>query len=156
LFDEENNPKFYPKLIQKIMYHYEDEPTVVYENESILQGIGEYVLAPEGTGNDPNGNLPETTQTPRQTIPPIIEDDCDDDGHYSLARPGTCPTQGHGVLQIATPEIKPKPKEGFLEKKSVKISAGVVLFVLIAGGVAGAIVLTHQTGITNVFILFEQ
>jgi hypothetical protein len=133
------------------MYYYEDEPTVAYENEHVLEGVGEYVLAPEGTRNDPNSNRPQTPQTPRQTIRPIIEDDYDDDGHYSLARPGTCPTQGHSVLQRAPPEIKPTLKKGFLQKKSVKIASGVILFVIIAGGAAGAIVLTHQTGITNLF-----
>ena len=54
-------------------------------------------------------------------------------------------------LQRATSENIPTLKEELLQKKNVKTAAGVILFLIVLGGVTGAIVLAHDTGITNVF-----
>ena len=127
------------------------QSTATYDNEHILQDIGEYVLPPEDTGNDPNSNGPQTPETQRQGHRQVTQDEYDD-GHYSLARPNTCPTKSHGVLQKAPSENKPTPKEGLLQIKNVKIAVGVIIFLIVVGGVIPlVIILTHNTGITNIF-----
>ena len=126
------------------------QSTAPYDNEHVLQDIGEYILPPSETENDPNSNGLQTPETPRQTQRQVIQDDYDD-GLYSLARPSTCPTKSHGVLQKAPSENKPTPKEGLLQKKNVRIAAGVILFLIVVGGVLPLVVdLTNYAGITNI------
>jgi hypothetical protein len=54
-------------------------------------------------------------------------------------------------LERASSDNKPAPKSGLLQNKRARVAAGVILLLIVAGGVAGAIVLTTATGITNVF-----
>ena len=154
--------------------YYEPESTEIYDNESVLQDVGEYVLSPNDIGNNPNsesvlqdvgeyvlppndiGNNPnrsepQTPEAPRQSHRQVIEDEYDEN-HYSLARPNDCPTERHGAPQHPTLETKPPRKEGMFNKKNAKIGAVVVACVVMVGGLeAMAIVLTDQTGIANIF-----
>ena len=134
------------------MYYYEDESTTSYDDEHVLQDVGEYVLPPKNRGKVPNSNRSGTPETTRQTQREVIQDEYDNDGHYSIARPNNCPTKKHGVLQKAASEKMPAPKEGFLQKKNVKIAAGVIAFLIIVGGILPLIILlTRHKGITHRF-----
>ena len=131
--------------------YYKSESTVVDENESVLQDVGEYVIAPQDRGHNPTSNELQTPERPRQSPRQVIQDEYDED-HYSIARPSTCPTERHGVLQNATLENQPTRKEGMFTNKNMKIAAVVLVCIVIIGGaIPLTILLTDQQGITNIF-----
>ena len=113
--------------------YYESESTVVDENKSVLQDVVEYVLAPHDRGHNPTRIELQTPERPRQLPRQVIQDEYDED-HYSIARPSTCPTERHGVLQNATLENQPTRKEGMFRKKNMKIAAVVLVCIVIIGG----------------------
>ena len=128
--------------LDSVYVDYELESVVIYENESVLQNIGEYVLSPQDLGKNLNTN---EHQTPKRSHPRVIQDEYDDE-HYTLARPNNCPTERYGVLQNATFETKPTRKDGMFKKKSVRVAAVAIVCLIIVGGVLPlAIVLTPHT-----------
>ena len=129
----------------------DDEPSVVYENVSVLQDVGEYVLAPPDTVNTPTINEPRTPETSSRSNREVFQDQLDED-NYSLAQPNNCPTERFGAHQNITLESKPIRKDGRFQKKHIKVAAAVLVSVLLGGGVLTlAVVLTLQSGITNIF-----
>ena len=109
------------------------------------------MLPPQDRGNNPNSNNPQAPGTPRQPRREVIQDVYDDQ-NYTLARPSTCPTERFGALENATLENKPTRKDGIFQKKNMKIAAVVLIcFVIVGGAVPVAILLTNNTGITNIF-----
>ena len=137
----------YNQEFESGVVYYESESTDVCENESVLDDIGEYVLPPQNRGNNTNSNEPQASKTPRRPPKQVVQDEYDDD-HYTLARPTTCPTKSHGVLQNATLANKPTRKDGMFRNKNVKIAAVVIVCVLIAGGLVPLVlVLTQHKGI---------
>ena len=135
--------------------YYEMESVATYENESVLQNIGEYVLSPQDLGHNRNANEHQTPEPPTRSHPRVIQDEYDDD-HYSLARSSNCPTERHGVAQNPTFENKPTRKDGMFKKKSVRIALVAMVCLVIVGGVLPlAIVLTPHTGIANILYLIR-
>ena len=146
----------YNQEFESGVVYYESESTDVCENESVLDDIGEYVLPPQNRGNNTNSNEPQPSTTPQRSPRQVIQDEYDED-HYTLARPTTCQTKSHGVLQNATLENKPTRKDGMFQNKSVKIAAVVIVCIVIVGGLVPlAVVLTHHKGIKYTHFSFGQ
>ena len=132
--------------LDSVYVDYELESVVIYENESVLQNIGEYVLSPEDLRKNLDTN---EHQTPPRSRPPVIHEF---DDNYTLADPSNCPTEKHGVAQNATIENKPNSNWMF----RLRFAAITIVCVVIVGGVLPlGVFLTPHTGIANIFYLIR-
>ena len=119
---------------------YDEELSPIHQNESILQNVGEYVLAPLDRYIVPTNN--DTPATPRPTQvsnqPSLV-----DENNYSLVTPETYPTARYGVL--SSPEKNAGTDKGCARNK--KLSVSIVLILVIIGGLAAiSVVLTSNKG----------
>ena len=121
---------------------YDEEPSPIYQNEGILQNVGEYLVAPLGQENVPTNN--DNPATPR---PPQVRQQSSqvDENNYSLATPESCPTARHGVA--SSPEKNKVADKGCSRSKKVKLSWSIAIIIVTIGGLAAvSVVMTSYKG----------
>ena len=82
---------------------YDEEPSPIYQNEGILQNVGEYLVAPLGQENVPtNNDNPATPRPPQVRQQPSLVDE----NNYSLATPESCKTNYISIQVMVFPSYQ--------------------------------------------------